>query len=89
MSVGSVADSYDNAMAAALNGTFKAELIKMQGPWKDVHQVERAIFQWVRWYNEERFHSAPDYLPPADSDVPGRNFRPTATQRGTAPSLLT
>ncbi|MFE8950125.1 integrase core domain-containing protein [Streptomyces sp. NPDC007856] len=50
-SVGSVADSYDNAMAEALNGTFKAELIEMQGPWRDVDQVERAIFQWVTWYN--------------------------------------
>lgn len=57
-SVGSVADSYDNAMAEALNGTFKAELIDMQGPWRDVDQVERAIFQWVAWYNEERLHSA-------------------------------
>jgi putative transposase len=46
-SVGSVADSYDNAMAEALNGTFKAELIEMQGPWTGFDQVERAIFQWV------------------------------------------
>jgi transposase InsO family protein len=59
-SVGSVADSYGNAMAEALNGTFKAELIEMQGPWKDVDQVERAIFQWVTWQNEERLHSALD-----------------------------
>ncbi|WTC18820.1 IS3 family transposase [Streptomyces cellulosae] len=65
-SVGSVADSYDNAMAEALNGTFKAELIEMQGPWNDVDQVERAIFQWVTWYNEERLHSALDYVPPAE-----------------------
>ena len=65
-SVGSVADSYDNAMAEALNGTFKAELIEMQGPWKDVDQVERAIFQWVTWYNDERLHSALDYVPPAE-----------------------
>ncbi|MEV7864497.1 IS3 family transposase [Streptomyces hirsutus] len=65
-SVGSVADSYDNAMAEALNGTFKAELIEMQGPWKDFDQVERAIFQWVTWYNEERLHSALDYVPPAE-----------------------
>lgn len=65
-SVGSVADSYDNAMAEALNGTFKAELIEMQGPWKDVDQVERAIFQWITWYNEERLHSALDYVPPAE-----------------------
>ncbi len=65
-SVGSVADSYDNAMAEALNGTFKAELIEMQGPWKDVGQAERAIFQWITWYNEERLHSALDYVPPAE-----------------------
>ncbi|GLW51982.1 putative transposase for insertion sequence element IS986/IS6110 [Streptomyces sp. NBRC 14336] len=65
-SVGSVADSYDNAMAEALNGTFKAELIEMQGPWKDADQVERAVFQWVTWYNEERLHSALGYVPPAE-----------------------
>ncbi|MER6504846.1 IS3 family transposase [Streptomyces sp. NPDC001455] len=65
-SVGSVADSYDNAMAEALNGTFKAELIEMQGPWKGVDQVERAIFQWITWYNEERLHSALGYVPPAE-----------------------
>ncbi|MEU9875227.1 integrase core domain-containing protein [Streptomyces phaeochromogenes] len=47
-------------------GTFKAELIEIQGPWKDVDQVERAIFQWVTWYNEERLHSALDYVPPAE-----------------------
>ncbi|WP_079102944.1 integrase core domain-containing protein [Streptomyces sp. TP-A0356] len=54
-SVGSVADSYDNAMA-----------IEMQGPWTGFDQVERAIFQWVTWYNEERLHSALDYVPPAE-----------------------
>ncbi|MGQ4513137.1 integrase core domain-containing protein [Streptomyces sp. DW26H14] len=53
-------------MAEALNGTFKAELIEMQGPWKDVDQVERAIFQWITWYNEERPHSALDYVPHAE-----------------------
>ncbi|MEU3506700.1 integrase core domain-containing protein [Streptomyces longwoodensis] len=65
-SVGSVADSYDNAMTEALNGTFKAELIEMQGSWRDVDQVERAIFQWVTWCNEERLHSALDYVPSAE-----------------------
>lgn len=61
-SVGSVADSYINAMAEALNGTFKAELIERQGSWRD--EVERAVFQWVAWYNGERLHSALGYLPP-------------------------
>lgn len=63
-SVGSVADSYDNAMAEALNGTFKAELIERQGPWRDFTQVERAVYDWVAWYNQERLHSALDYVPP-------------------------
>ncbi|WP_445330538.1 integrase core domain-containing protein [Streptomyces sp. GSL17-111] len=53
-------------MAEALNGTFKAELIEMQGPWRDVDQVERATFQLVTWYNEERLHSALEYVPPAE-----------------------
>jgi len=65
-SVGSVADSYDNAMAEALNGTFKAELIEMQGPWRDFGQVERAVSAWVTWYNDERLHSAIDYVPPVE-----------------------
>ncbi|WP_078916453.1 integrase core domain-containing protein [Streptomyces viridochromogenes] len=38
----------------------------MQGPWRDCDQVERAIFQWVTWYNEERLHSALDHVPPAE-----------------------
>lgn len=63
-SVGSVADSYDNAMAEALNGTFKAELIEHQGPWRDYDEVERAVFQWTAWYNGERLHSALGYVPP-------------------------
>ncbi|MFF3918464.1 integrase core domain-containing protein [Streptomyces sp. NPDC001852] len=42
------------------------------GPWKDVDQVERAIFQWVTWYNEERLHSALDHVPPAECE---RGFR--------------
>lgn len=68
VSVGSVADWYDNAMAEALNGTFKAELIEMQGPWTGFEQVERAIFRWVTWYNGERLHPSLDYVPPAESE---------------------
>ncbi|MFH8738038.1 integrase core domain-containing protein [Streptomyces sp. NPDC017964] len=63
-SVGSVADRYDNTMAEALNGSFKAELIEHQGPWRDADHVERAVVQWVGWYNTRRLHSALDYLPP-------------------------
>ena len=53
-------------MAEALNGTFKAELIEMQGPWRDFAQVERAVSEWVTWYNDERLHSALHYMPPVE-----------------------
>jgi putative transposase len=59
-------------MAEALNRSFKAELIEMQGPWTGFDQVERAIFQWVTWYNEERLHSPLDYVRPAEYE---RDFR--------------
>ncbi|MGP3974301.1 integrase core domain-containing protein [Streptomyces sp. 8N114] len=49
-----------------MNGTLQAELIEMQSPWRDVDQVERAIFRWLTWYNEELLHSALDYVPPAE-----------------------
>ncbi|WAU82440.1 integrase core domain-containing protein [Streptomyces sp. Qhu-G9] len=76
-SVGSVADSYDNAMAEALNGSFEAELIEHHGPWRDAGQVERAVVQWVGWYNTERLHSALDYLPPEEFEA--QRYRSQAT----------
>lgn len=78
-SVGSVAESYDNAMAEAFNGTFKAELIEHQGPWRDAVQAEHALVEWVGWYNSERLHSALDYLPPEEYEVRhNRNVTPQA-----------
>ncbi|MFE3143924.1 transposase [Streptomyces scopuliridis] len=51
---------------ATRGGDVKGVAFEMQGPWRDFDQVERAIFQWVTWYNEERLHSALDYVPPAE-----------------------
>ena len=65
-SVGSKGDSYDNALAETVNGLFKAELIHRQGPWRQVEQVELRTAGWVRWWNEERLHSACGYVPPAE-----------------------
>jgi len=68
-SIGSVGDSYDNAMAEALNGTFKAELVKLHGPWKTRAQLEFAIIRWVDWYNETRLHGEIGDIPPAEYEA--------------------
>lgn len=43
---GTVGDSFDDAMAKAVNNLYKTELIRQQGPWKTVEQVEFATLQW-------------------------------------------
>jgi putative transposase len=46
-SVGSVGDSYDNALAETINGLFKTEIIRKRGPWKGLEAVEYATLEWV------------------------------------------
>lgn len=65
-SIGTVGDSYDNAMAEALNGTFKAELVSLHGPWRTRAELERAIIDWIYWYNETRLHGEIGDCPPAE-----------------------
>ncbi|PRA06709.1 hypothetical protein CQ019_04855 [Arthrobacter sp. MYb229] len=65
-SVGSKGDSYDNAMAEALNSLYKAELIHLDGPWEGHHDVERATAEWVHWFNTDRVHSMLDYRSPSE-----------------------
>ena len=68
-SIGSVGDSYDNAMAEALNGTFKAELVYLHGPWRTRAQLEFAIIEWVHWYNTARLHGEIGDIPPAEHET--------------------
>lgn len=53
-SVGSVGDSYDNALAETVNGLYKAELIDRRGPWRSLEAVEFATLEWVDWFNNRR-----------------------------------
>ncbi len=55
-SVGSRADSYDNAMAEAFNSLYKWELIYPQGPWKNLDDVEFATLGYIDWFNHRRLH---------------------------------
>ena len=65
-SIGSVADSYDNALAETINGLYKTELIRQRGPWRDVDHVELATLNWVHWFNNDRLHVELGYIPPAE-----------------------
>ena len=67
-SVGSVGDSYDNALAESIIGLFKTEVINFLGPWKSMGQVEWETLQWVSWYNTERLHSAIGHRPPQERE---------------------
>jgi putative transposase len=68
-SIGTVGDSYDNALAETVNGYYKAELIygpARRGPWRTVEDVELATLGWVHWHNTSRLHGYLDDLPPAE-----------------------
>lgn len=68
-SVGSRGDSYDNAMAESVNGLYKTELVRKQGPWRGLEDIEFATLKWVDWYNHQRLFSALGYIPPAEYEA--------------------
>ncbi|WP_222842895.1 DDE-type integrase/transposase/recombinase, partial [Bowdeniella nasicola] len=65
-STGSIGDSYDNALAEAVNGLYKTELIRRKGPWRTVEQVELATLEYVWWWNNARLHGELDYRTPVE-----------------------
>ena len=68
-SVGSVGDSYDNALAETINGLYKAEGIHQNGPWKGLDDVERATLTWVEWFNNQRLLRPIGDVPPAEYEM--------------------
>jgi len=69
VSVGSRGDSYDNALAESVIGLFKTEVVKKQGPWRSVEQLELATARWVEWYNNRRLHTSIGDVPPAEFEA--------------------
>jgi putative transposase len=67
-SVGSIGDSYDNALAETINGLYKAELIHRRAPWKTREAVELATLEWVSWFNHHRLLESIGYIPPAEAE---------------------
>ncbi len=68
-SVGSVGDSYDNAMAEAFNSLFKAELVRNRGPWDGINDLELAVAEYIDWYNHRRLHGELGLIPPAEHEA--------------------
>ena len=81
-SIGSVGDSYDNALAETVNGLYKTELIRGpgQGPWKTIEEVELPTLGWVHWHNTERLHSYLGDVPPAEFEAAHYAARDTASE---------
>jgi putative transposase len=68
-SVGSVGDSYDNALAETINGLYKAEVIHRRGPWRSFEAVEFATLEWVDWFNHCRLLEPIGNIPPAEAEA--------------------
>jgi len=68
-SVGSVGDSYDNALAETINGLYKTEVIRRRGPWKNIEDVEYATLEWVDWFNNRRLLEPIGDMPPAEYEM--------------------
>ncbi len=68
-SIGSVGDSFDNAMAESMFSLYKDELIRNRGPWRDVDELELATLEWVSWFNQTRLHSSLGDIPPVEFEA--------------------
>ena len=67
-SVGTVGDSYDNALAETINGLYKAEVIHRRGPWRSFEVVEFTTLTWVDWFNNRRLLEPIGNIPPAEAE---------------------
>ncbi len=68
-SIGTVGDSYDNAMAESVVGLYKTECTRYEGPWRGVDDLELATLNWVDWFNGSRLHSALGHVPPIEFEA--------------------
>lgn len=68
-SIGTVGDSFDNAMAESVIGLYKAECVRPEGPWRGVDDLELGTLNWVHWFNETRLHSSIGYVPPVEFEA--------------------
>ncbi|WIB26487.1 IS3 family transposase [Curtobacterium sp. MCSS17_015] len=78
-SVGSKGDSYDNALAEAVNSIFKAELIRNKGPWRGIEDLEIATVEYIDWFNHRRLHGELGMIPPVEFEHAHYRHNPAPT----------
>lgn len=61
-------NSYDNALAETINGLYKTELVRRQGPWRNMQALELATLGWVDWFNNRRLLGPIGNIPPAEAE---------------------
>lgn len=69
ISVGSVGDAYDNALAETINGLYKTEVIRRRSSWRTIEHVELETLKWVGWFNNRRLLEPIGHIPPAEPEV--------------------
>ncbi|GLR77675.1 hypothetical protein GCM10007856_03430 [Azospirillum oryzae] len=67
--MGSVGESYDNALAETIDGLYKTEVIRRCGPWRTVEAIEFATLEWVDWFNHRRLLEPIGNIPPAETEA--------------------
>jgi putative transposase len=85
-SIGTVGDSYDNAMAEAVNALYKTELTKRRGPWRTAEHLETETMPYIVWFNNRRLHSEIGDIPPAEFEANYYAHLRSTTQHPTPPA---
>lgn len=78
-SVGTVGDSYDNALAETIIGLFKTEIIKRRSSWKSISEIEMQTLKWVNWFNHRRLLEPIGNIPPAEAEANFWNMNNSST----------
>jgi putative transposase len=85
-SIGTVGDSYDNALAESVIGLYKLECVRRDGPFRGVDDLELATLNWVHWFNEHRLHSSIGLVPPIEFET--EHYRQINSQQQPSPGEL-
>jgi putative transposase len=68
-SIGTIGDSYDNALAETVVGLYKTECIRRDGPFRTPQALELATADWVHWFNHHRLHGALGHRTPVEYEA--------------------